>query len=83
MTPHALGASKCDRNKDRKKGRLTKDGYEPFPVRATFCGLPPPSSVMLSVAARNPLADGVKVTVMVHEPPGGIEPALTQVLDSL
>jgi hypothetical protein len=52
------------------------------PVIATIWGLEPPSSVMLSAAARNPLTDGVKVTLIVHDAPGAIDPALTQLSDS-
>ncbi len=33
---------------------------------------------MLSAAARNPFTDGVKVTLIVHEVPGAIDPAFTQ-----
>jgi hypothetical protein len=36
------------------------------PVNFTFCGLPPPSSLMLSAAFREPVAVGLNVTVIVQ-----------------
>lgn len=41
----------------------------PVPVRLTACGLPLALSVMVSDAARLPLAEGVKVTLMVQLAP--------------
>src|SRR5882672_1680769 len=52
---------------DPNRGR-----YFPNPVSETTCGLPPPSSVMLKLAVRYPLTLGVKVTVIVQDPPGGM-----------
>src|SRR6476660_8179954 len=49
--------------------------YDPVPVRLTFCGLPPPLSVMFSVPVRVPVAEGVNVTVMVQlAPPARLVP---------
>jgi hypothetical protein len=40
----------------------------PVPVRARVCGLLPAVSVTVSVAVREPIAVGVKVTLMLHVP---------------
>jgi hypothetical protein len=40
--------------------------YIPVPVRATACGLPPPSSLISSVALRGPVAVGLNVTLIVQ-----------------
>ena len=55
-------------------------GHVPKPLKPTFCGLPPPLSVMPRVALRLPVAFGAKVTVMVHEPAGDIGLLVTQSL---
>ena len=41
----------------------------PLPLSATVCGLPLALSVMLTLALRVPVAEGVKVTLMVQEAP--------------
>ena len=43
-----------------------------MPVRATFCGLPPPSSLRLTAAFRVPVAVGLKVTEIVQLAPAAI-----------
>ena len=64
--------------KDRVPGeRLTVDEV-PVPERLTVWGLPMASSATLRVAARAPLAEGVKVTLMVQFAPAATE--LPQVL---
>jgi hypothetical protein len=50
----------------------------PVPVRATVCGLPLALSVMLTAAVRLPVAEGVKVTLIVQLAPAATE--LPQVL---
>jgi len=40
--------------------------YVPVPVRLTFCGLPPPSSVMRINAVLFPIALGWKVALIVQ-----------------
>ena len=50
----------------------------PVPERPTVCGLPLALSAMLSVAARAPLAEGVKVRLRVQLAPAATE--LPQVL---
>jgi hypothetical protein len=42
----------------------------PVPTKLTVCGLPPPSSLTLSVAVRRPEAVGAKITLMVQLCPG-------------
>ena len=41
----------------------------PVPLRATGCGLPDALSVIVKMAMRLPVADGVKVTLMIQEAP--------------
>jgi hypothetical protein len=64
------------------KGRAVEErltaGAVPVPERLTACGLPLALSVMLTEAARLPLAKGVKVTLIVQLPPAATE--LPQVL---
>jgi hypothetical protein len=38
----------------------------PVPVNATVCGLPAASSVIVTLAARFPVAEGLKVTLIVQ-----------------
>src|SRR5258708_13577591 len=52
-------------------------GYFPVPVNVTFCGDPPPLSLMSSDALRVPFALGVKVTAIVQlRPAPRLEPQL-------
>src|SRR5258708_36906781 len=52
-------------------------GYFPVPVNVTFCGDPPPLSLMSSDALRVPFALGVKVTAIVQlRPAARLEPQL-------
>lgn len=37
-----------------------------------FCGLPPPSSAMLTAAERVPIAEGLNLTVIVHPAPAAM-----------
>ena len=66
------------------KGRLLGDRpatgavVVPEPVRLTVRGLPAALSVMLTEAVRGPVAEGVKVTLMVQLAPAATE--LPQVL---
>jgi len=64
------------------KGRAVEErltaGAVPVPERLTACGLPLALSVMLTEAARLPLAEGVNVTLIVQFPPAATE--LPQVL---
>ena len=53
----------------------------PVPDRLTVCGLPEALSVMVTEAARLPVAVGAKVTLMLQLPPATTE--LPQLLDSL
>jgi hypothetical protein len=47
-----------------------RPGAVPVPLRVTDCGLPAALSVIVTLAARLPLAAGAKVTLMVQfEPP--------------
>jgi hypothetical protein len=55
--------------KSRLVGESVTVGPKPVPVRATVCGLPGASSAMLIVPFLVPPAVGVKVTLMVQEPP--------------
>jgi hypothetical protein len=49
----------------------------PVPERATVCGLPAAPSVIVSVAARLPLTEGVKVRLMAQLAPAAtLEPQL-------
>jgi len=48
---------------------VTAVAAAPVPLRATVCGLPAALSATLILALRAPVADGVKVTAMVHDPP--------------
>src|SRR2546425_1149507 len=50
-------------------------GVTPVPVSDTDCGLSAASSVMFTVAARAPVAAGVKLTLIVQLAPGATEPA--------
>src|SRR5437588_2072350 len=56
-------------------------GVVPLPLTRPACGLPLALSVMLTLALREPVAVGVKVTLMVQEAPAArvLEP-LGQVL---
>src|SRR5207244_8876352 len=49
-------------------------GVTPVPVSDTDCGLSAASSVMFTVAARAPVAAGVKLTLIVQLAPGPTEP---------
>src|SRR5260370_34111042 len=49
--------------------RLCARSYDPSPVRKTFCGLPPPSSLMLTPSLRVPVAAVLNVTVMAQLAP--------------
>ena len=44
-------------------------GVTPVPLSATLCGLPPASSLMLTLALRPPFAEGVNVTLSVQFAP--------------
>jgi hypothetical protein len=57
--------------------RLAREAV-PVPERLTVCGLPLALSVMLSEAARLPLAEGVNLTLIVQLAPPATE--LPQVL---
>lgn len=48
-------------------------GVKPVPVMGTVCGLPAALSAMLMLAEREPLALGVKVANIVHDPPARTE----------
>src|SRR5215472_316479 len=52
---------------------LSPNHYCPEPVRLTACGLPLALSAMLIEAARDPIAEGVKVTLMLQLPPAATE----------
>ena len=54
--------------KVRLEGVIDIAEVAPMPERATDCGLVPASSVIVSVAVRVPVVDGVKNTLMVHVP---------------
>jgi galactitol-specific phosphotransferase system IIB component len=64
--------------KERLVGERPSSGAVPVPERLTACGLPMALSVMLTEAVRLPLAEGVKVTLIVQLPPAATE--LPQVL---
>ena len=53
--------------------RLTKE-VVPVPVRATVCGLGVPLLVSVKEAVRVPLAEGVKVTLIVQVAPAATDP---------
>jgi len=59
-------------------GESLADGAVPVPERVTVCGLPLALSAMLTEAERPPLAEGVKVTLIVQPAPAATE--LPQVL---
>lgn len=44
--------------------------YVPLPVNWIVCGLPPPLSLIFTVADRVPVVTGLKVTLIVQEAPG-------------
>src|SRR2546422_733581 len=56
-------------------GAKVTAGAMPVPARDTDCGLPAALSVMFTVAARTPVAAGVKLTLIVQLAPGATEPA--------
>src|SRR5207245_6589845 len=63
-----------------ERGRAAQP-HLPVPLSETLCGLPAALSVMFTVAARTPVAAGVKLTLIVQLAPGATEPApLGQVL---
>jgi hypothetical protein len=64
--------------KETLLGERLAAGAVPVPVRLALWGLPLALSAMLTEAARLPLADGVKVTLMVQLAPAATE--LPQVL---
>ena len=64
--------------KERLAGERLTAGPGPVPERLTVWGLPLALSAMLSAAVRAPLADGVKVTLIVQLAPATTE--LPQVL---
>ena len=64
--------------KERLAGERLATGAVPVPERLTDCGLPLALSVMLTEAVSLPVADGVKVTVIVQLAPAASE--LPQVL---
>ena len=53
---------------ERLPGDKPAAGASPVPLRVTFCGDPAALSAMLSAAAREPKAVGLKVTVMAQLP---------------
>src|SRR5579859_1437277 len=61
------------------KTRLPGNSFTvvPVPPTLTVCG-PPLASLIFSTAERKFRADGENRTATVHVPPGGSEPALTQ-----
>ena len=54
-------------------GETETETETPVPERLTDCGLPLALSVIVREAERLRLADGVKVTLMVHEAPAATE----------
>ena len=58
----------CDANVKLVGARVTAGALPlaPVPVRGTVCGLPVALSVMLMLAVRVPVADGVNVMPIVH-----------------
>src|SRR3989449_5291968 len=61
--------------KARVVGAKLTSGTIPVPASDTNCGLPAASSVMVTVAARAPVAAGVKLMLIVQLAPGATEPA--------
>ena len=57
----------------RLTGESDTAGAMPVPVSGTVCGLPPALSATLTLAVRVPLAVGVNVTLMDHEPPAATD----------
>jgi hypothetical protein len=53
----------------RLPGERLTPGLAPVPERVTVCGLPLALSATLSAAVKEPLAAGVKVTLIVQLPP--------------
>ena len=63
--------------KERLAGARLTAGAVPVPVRLTVWGLPTALSAMVSEGARLPLADGVKVTLIVQLAPAAtLDPQL-------
>src|SRR5947199_229935 len=58
--------------KPRLVGANPTPGAVPFPLSVMICGLPPALSASDSVPVRAPEAVGVKVTLMVHLTPAGM-----------
>lgn len=54
-------------------GHQRETAHWPKPAKLTVCGLPLALSAMLIEATRDPVAEGVKVTLMVQLPPAGTE----------
>ena len=52
--------------KSRLEGETEADAAVPVPVRATVCGLPEALSASVRDAERLPLAEGLKVTLIVQ-----------------
>src|SRR5436190_940490 len=59
--------------KSRLVGVRPIAGAVPVPASWTLCGLPAASSVMLTLPARDPVADGVNVTLIVQPVPAASE----------
>jgi len=59
--------------KTRLVGERPSTAAVPVPERLTVCGLPLALSVTLTEAVRLPLAEGVKVTLMVQLAPAATE----------
>jgi hypothetical protein len=59
--------------KSRLVGLRPTAGAVPVPASWTLCGLPAASSATLTVPVREPVADGVKVTLIVQAAPAASE----------
>jgi hypothetical protein len=63
--------------KVRLVGEMLTAGAVPVPVRLTVCGLPVALSVRVTAALRDPLAVGLKVTLIVQLAPAAtLDPQL-------
>jgi len=61
----------------RLPGERTATGLAPVPERVTVCGLPPALSATFTAAVNDPMAAGVKVTLILHAAPAAtLDPQL-------
>src|SRR6476619_2724586 len=68
VLPELFVPTACEEN---TRAEVESWAMVPGPVSGTDCGLPPPLSAIVTVAARVPMAVGAKLTEIVQLPAGG------------